>query len=426
MADGALDPGEAQEGLERTLADLRLMADVSAALVSSLDAGDVLGRLARLAVPALADWCAAYLVADGVSRVAVVHRDPDVEPPSGAEGPMPSPDPLSENPVERVLAGDGPLLADQGSAPTSDLARAHRELTDALGLHTEVLVPLQARRRVLGALSLVRAAPDRPFTDDDLQLVGDIAHHAALALDNARLYAAQRDAAQRLQRALLPELPSLGRLQLAARYAPAQEGAEVGGDWYDAFVLPDGAPTLTVGDVSGHDLTAAVQMSRLQSMLRTLAWEHREPPSAIMRRLDGLVQYYSEHTATAVYGRLEGADGGPLVFRWTNAGHYPPLLVAGDGATRFLDDDGDVLLGTGADPERRDIVTELPRGSTLLIYTDGLVERRGEDVDRGMVRLRQQAAQAAGEPPGALCDGLLEHTPEPAEDDVVLLAVRVP
>lgn len=418
--------GDAEADVERSLSGLRLLVEVGTVLGSSLDPDDVLHRLARLMVPALADWCVANAVGEHVRRVTVVHRDPNVEAPPVPLGKLPDPDPLASTPLERMLAGEGPLVFTERSEATSALGRAHRDLIDALGTHTEILVPLRARRRVLGGLCLVRTTSDRPVTEDDLVLLQEIAHRAALALDNARLYIAQRNAAQNFQRALLPDLPSLGTVGLAARYAPAQEGAEVGGDWYDAFVLPDGAAALTIGDVSGHDLAAAVEMSKLQSMLRTLVWEHQEPPSAIMRRLDRLMHYMSIQTATAVYGRLEGGGGEPLAFHWSNAGHHPPLLITADGGTRFLARGHDVLLGAGGDWERLDAQEELPCGATLLLYTDGLVERRGEDIDRGLVRLRQQAAHFAGESPDALCDGLLSQMPDTSEDDVVLLAVRAP
>ncbi|GAA3738705.1 serine phosphatase RsbU (regulator of sigma subunit) [Spinactinospora alkalitolerans] len=417
----------AVSALEGPLSRLTLMAEVSTALGSSLDGDDVLRRLTRLLVPQLADWCTASLLGDRLRRVALVHRDPGAVPPD-TEGVLPPPDPLSESPVERVLAGEGPLLVTEFPEAATPLSRAHKELTDALGAHTEILIPLRARRRILGSLSLVRTDPERPLTEADFALVEDLAHRAALALDNARLYAAQRDTAHDFQRALLPELPDIGRLRLAARYTPAQAGAEVGGDWYDALVLPDGATALTVGDVSGHDLAAAVQMSKLQSMLRTLVWDHREPPSAIMRRLDSLLQYLPSipQTATVVYGRVEGGAGGPWQWHWANAGHLPPLLVTDEGVTRYLDAGHGVLLGVDDTLARLDARTDLPPCSTLLLYTDGLVERRGEFIERGMVRLRQQAALLARESVDAFCDGLLESMVDTPEDDVVLLALRIP
>ncbi|TDQ54183.1 PP2C family protein-serine/threonine phosphatase [Actinorugispora endophytica] len=428
MSQDAGDTGNGLDGvLEQALSRLILLAEVSTVLGSSLDGDDVPRRLARLLVPQLADWCEVDLLEDGLYRAALVHRDSDTVLPPEAERALPDPDPLSKSPVERVLAGEGPLLVEEFAAAATPLERAHRELTDALGARTEILAPLHVRQRVLGVLSLVRTDPEHPLTKDDLALVEDVARRAGLALDNARLYAAQRDAAQDFQRALLPVLPAVDHLKLAARYTAAQVGAEVGGDWYDAFVLPDGVTALAVGDVSGHDLAAAVQMSKLQNMLRALAWDNVEPPSGVMRRLDGLFQYLSdERTATAVYGRVEGPVGGPWHWRWCNAGHPAPLLVTHEGKTRYLTEGHGVLLGFDASYQRRDAREALPPLSTLLLYTDGLVERRGELLDRGMARLRQQAALLAREPVDAFCDGILAGMPTVPEDDVVLLALRVP
>ncbi|MDA0563643.1 SpoIIE family protein phosphatase [Streptomonospora sp. S1-112] len=420
---GAMADGES----ETAVAGLRLLAEVSTVVGSSLDGEDVLRRLARLVVPELADWCVVDLIGEEMRRVALVHRDPDVRPaPYTAGMTLPAPDPVAASPVERVLAGEGPLVVTDFPAARSPLGREHRQLIDAFGAHTEVLVPLRVRGRVLGVLGLVRTSPERPVTDEDLGLIQDIAHRAAIALDNARLYASVRGAAQDFQRALLPHLPDLGPLELAARYLPAQDEVEVGGDWYDAFVLPDGAAALAVGDVCGHDQTAAVDMSKLQNMLRALAWDRAEPPSGIVRRLDVLMDLLGAKTATAVFGRLHGPDGGPWSWTWSNAGHLPPLLLTPDARTRYLGGDPDLMLGTGVPMPRTDRTETLRPGCTLLLYSDGLVERRGESLSRGMVRLRQQLALRAREPVETLCDALLESMVPQRGDDVVLLALRVP
>ncbi|GAA3756281.1 serine phosphatase RsbU (regulator of sigma subunit) [Spinactinospora alkalitolerans] len=430
MADNPRGADDLDPVLERALSRLMLIAEVSTVLSSSLHTEDVLGRLARLLVPQLADWCVVELLDEELRRVALAHRDPKVVLPAGVRGPVPGPEPLADTPLERVLAGAGPLFLDhfpEEAATASPLGRAQKELVDLLGADTAILAPLRARRRVLGVLVLVRTDPDHPLSEDDLPLVEDLTHRAALAVDNARLYTAQRDAAQDFQRALLPELPKADHLQMAARYTAAQVSAEVGGDWYDAFVLPDGVTALVAGDVSGHDRSAAVQMAQLRSMLRALAWDHQEPPSAIMRRLDGLLHHLgTTKTATALYGRIEGPVGGPWRWRWTNAGHPPPLLVTREGETRYLTGGHGLLLGVDDSRVRPDAEEELPPRSTLLLYTDGLIERRGESLHRGMTRLRRQAAALAGAPVGDFCDGLLEGVLDTPADDVVLLALRVP
>ncbi|MFC7328645.1 PP2C family protein-serine/threonine phosphatase [Marinactinospora rubrisoli] len=420
---GTFDPT-----LQRAMTRLSLLAEVSTTLSSSLHTEEVLQRLARLLVPRLADWCVVDLVEDEVWHAAFAHRDPKATMPTGSEGLIPPPDPFSDTPLERALAGAGPLLIEsfpQGQADTP-LGRMQRDAQRRFGADTAIVAPLLARHRVLGVLSLVRADPEHPLTAEDLDLVEDLAWRAALAVDNARLYAAQRDTAKDFQLSLLPELPDVAGLEMQARYRAAEAAAEVGGDWYDAFLLPDGATAVVVGDVAGHDRTAAMQMGHLSSMLRALAWDRREPPSEIMRRLDTMLHYLSKaQTATAIFGRLDCAPSGRWGLCWTNAGHPPPLLTAADSETRFLVAGHDLLLGMTELDSRPDAWTELPENSTLLLYSDGLVERRGEALDRGMLRLRQQAALLAREPLARFCDELLNGVPAGAPgDDVVLLAVR--
>ncbi|RCV49998.1 PP2C family protein-serine/threonine phosphatase [Marinitenerispora sediminis] len=419
--------GTFSPGLRRAMTRLALLADVSTALSSSLNTEEVLQNLARLLVPRLADWCVVDLVEDEAWHAAFAHRDPEVTMPTGSEGRIPPPDPFSDTPLERALAGAGPVLVESfptGQADTP-LGRMQRDAQRRFGADTAIVAPLLARHRVLGALSVVRADPAHPLTAEDLDLVEDLAWRAALAVDNARLYAAQRDTAQDFQLSLLPELPHIPGLEMEARYQAAEATAEVGGDWYDAFVLPDGATAVVVGDVAGHDRAAAVQMGHLRSMLRALAWDRREPPSEIMRRLDTMLHYLSDaQTATAVFGRIEGAAAGRWRLCWSNAGHPPPLLTTADSETRFLTDGHDMLLGAVEGCGRPDARTALPEESTLLLYSDGLIERRGEPLHRGMLRLRQQAAVVAREPLPRFCDALLEGMPDTPTDDVVLLAVR--
>jgi serine phosphatase RsbU (regulator of sigma subunit) len=209
---------------------------------------------------------------------------------------------------------------------------------------------------------------------------------------------------------------------------------EVGGDWYDAFLLADGVMALVIGDVVGHDLQAAAHMAEVRNMLRALAWDHQEPPSIIMRRLDEAVTNTSDAPmATLVFARVEGPEGGPWKFHWVTAGHPPPLLVTRDGATRFLEAGHGPLIGMSATlrlgldwPDARE---ELPPESILLLYTDGLVESRDRPIDLGMAKLRHHAGVLACRPEewtiDEYCDELLARI-EPRGDDVALLALRLP
>jgi serine phosphatase RsbU (regulator of sigma subunit) len=277
-------------------------------------------------------------------------------------------------------------------------------------------------------MTLGRTAPDAGFSTADLTLLEDITRRAGLALSNSRLYQRQRHIAETMQRHLLPQLPQVPELQMAARYLPAPDASQVGGDWYDAFPLSDGATALVIGDVVGHDIDAAAGMAQVRNMLRALAWSHQEHPAAVVNRLDEAMNRISSvTTATLVLARLHhDADQG-WTLRWTNAGHPPPLLVTHDGQAHFLDSGPVLLLGTGSSFHRKDTTLALPSGSTLLLYTDGLIESPADGLDAGMARLRRHAAALAHRPVETLCDLILERVrPHDNDDDVALLTVRVP
>lgn len=428
-----MDGGEVDAAGRAALERLRLLNEAAVVLSSTLDAVEGLQRVSRVLVPALADWCVADLLdTDGeVQRVCVVHRDPEVRVSDlvGTLPPLPA-DP--SGPLSRVLRGAGTVLLTEGEVPAvadapDPFSAVNLELFDRLGGHTLIVAPLRVRGRVLGALTAVRG-PDRAVLQEpDMALVEDLAHRMALAVDNGRLHAETQDIAVRLQRSLLPDLPSVPDLQIAARYAPAADSAQVGGDWYDCFVLPQGDTALIIGDVTGHDLQATVTMSQVRNMLRGIACDRMEPPARILRRLDlALTALYGLRTATCVYSLVKGPAGGPYRLVWSTAGHPPPLLVTFDGETRFLDGGHGLLLGVDPDDERADASCDLPGRSTVLLYTDGLVERRGESLDHGLTRLRQRAAALSRYGLNEMCDELLAGLAAGTHDDVALLAVRLP
>ncbi|CAM5734015.1 hypothetical protein SMICM304S_05210 [Streptomyces microflavus] len=206
----------------------------------------------------------------------------------------------------------GPVLLTDFPPPkdTDDpLYAREKELFERLAADTAVVAPLRARRQVLGVLTLARTRSEAPLTEDTLSLVEDLAHRVALAVDNARLHAEAHHAAERLQRSLLPDLPTDGPLDVVARYRPASASARVGGDWYDAFVMPDGAMTLIIGDVAGHDLRAAVMMSQTRNMLRGIACDRKEPPGKILARLDAAHHIlYPDQTLTCIYALVDRRD----------------------------------------------------------------------------------------------------------------------
>ncbi|MFD5654047.1 PP2C family protein-serine/threonine phosphatase [Streptomyces sp. NPDC127039] len=419
--------------LQQSLDRLTLLNQISAAMSSTLDAVEGLGRVCRVLVPALADWCVADMMDDGgrLERVCFSHRDTGTDA-AGPAGALPPPPQTLSTLLARVLRGGVPLLltADllsTGQEASGLSAAMHLELFDRLAAESAIVAPLRARRRALGGLVLVRDSGRRPFDDVDVALVEDLTHRMALAVDNARLHAEANAIAERLQRSLLPELSDSGGLRVTARYAPAAATAEVGGDWYDSFVLPQGDTTLIIGDVSGHDLRAAVTMSQLRNMLRGIACDRQEPPGIILRRLDTAMEtLYPHRTATCVYGLLKGPQGGPYQLEWSRAGHPPPLLVTEDGDTNFLREAHGLLLGVDPRAERASAVTPLPAGSTLLLYTDGLIERRGEWLGHGMTRLRQHAAALVTDDLDTMCDEMIDRLAAESDDDIALLALRLP
>jgi serine phosphatase RsbU (regulator of sigma subunit) len=288
--------------------------------------------------------------------------------------------------------------------------------------------PLITRGSVLGALALIWD-DTHPLTEQDRVTIEALASYSAQAVQRAGLLQERLDALVTLQSALLPELPESSGLELAARYRPAASRDQVGGDWYDAVVTPSGATSLMVGDVVGHDIAAAAVMGRLQTMLRTIAWTLSEGPGAQVQRLDRAVQDLAvDAMATLVYARVEADDGTEgRVLRWTNAGHPPPLLVTAEGTATFLDEGvPDLMVGVQHDTERTDNTAVLPPRSTLLLYTDGLVERRGETITAGLARLADAAQRHHGLAVDEFLDAVLGDLlgPELA-DDVAVLAVQL-
>ncbi|MET7814327.1 SpoIIE family protein phosphatase [Streptomyces sp. NPDC005395] len=436
--DGGRSPGVPEAGARAAgargglsaLDRLTLLAELGAQLNNTLDLDEGLQRAGRLLTERLADWCVVDLyTADArVDRACVVHRDPRALRPGAYEGALSEVSEESRGPLARVLRGAGPLLltdAPQRSRTGSALDRSYVELFRELGAGSAVVAPLRARRRIFGALTLARAPGGRPFTEDDLTLVDDLVHSLALGVDNARLYQDTRSIAERLQRSLLPVLPEVEGLRLAARYAASSTTAQVGGDWYDSFVLPGGNTALIIGDVTGHDLDAAIAMSQLRSMLRGIAVDREEPPAEVLRRLD-LANHslHREATGTCVYGLVKGPAHGPWELTHSSAGHLPPLLVTRDGRARYLDGGAGLLLGMDPDAARATAHDALPAHSTLLLYTDGLVERRDEPLDDALERLRRHAAELAHEPLDVFCDELLIGLGADSVDDIAVLAVR--
>ncbi|MFJ9825190.1 SpoIIE family protein phosphatase [Streptomyces sp. NPDC101160] len=410
---------------------LALLAETTTLLTSTLDIHEALRRLINLVVPRLADWAVIDLIGerDEVQRFAVAQaQNGGVTFREDLQGPMPPVPQESSMPLSRALRGVASSLAGPETyhgPPDSGIAVEQQRLFKATGMHSAVMVPLRSLHDVLGALTLGRADQPRRFTAADTVLLEDIARRAGFALENARLYERQRKVAETMQRHLLPKLPYTPGRTMTARYLPAPDASQVGGDWYDAFTLRDGATALVIGDVVGHDLDAAAGMAQLRNMLRAYALSQEKPPSRIVEWLDRAVLDVAEVSmATLVFVRMTQRKN-HCELSWTNAGHPPPLLVTHEGVARYLTEGHGILLGVAPDEDRPDATTEFPPGATLLLYTDGLIESPGHSLADGLTNLRRHAASLAHRPLESFTDQLLARArPVDNDDDVALLAIR--
>jgi serine phosphatase RsbU (regulator of sigma subunit) len=420
----------ARESAEAARARVALLAEATSVLTATLEPTTALERLAALLVPGLADWCRVDLFDEtvGVRRAAMTHVDPATEAALGAVEDGVPVDPSSDAPVSHVLRTGNPLLLEEAtddilvaSARTLDQLDVYR----SLGLRSLIVVPVEARGDVLGALTLGSASSGRRFDEDDLALARDLGRRAGLAIDNAHLYQREHRTAAVLQEALLPkELPGVPGLALAARYLPATTGAEVGGDWYDVLPLADGRVGLVIGDVVGHDIEAASVMGTLRHVLRAYAWPGGGPASVI-RRVDELALGPQPGAlATLVYAIY---DPSRRELAWSSAGHPPPLLVRPDGRTDYLLGANSTLVGVGPDVDRTEQTATLDVGATLVLYTDGLVETREDSLTDGLERLAALAENRASASPDELVDLLLAdvEAAEQRKDDVAILVARM-
>jgi serine phosphatase RsbU (regulator of sigma subunit) len=426
----------AREALEGRLAVARrsqeFLLEASDVLAGATDYADTLEQLARIAVPRLGDLCLIDVVDRGrFRREAARHADPALQPvadvlmahPPSMDGEHPAAEAVRDGRTRWAAE----LPDDRLRATTHD--DEHLAAVRRLRFRSFITVPLAASGELLGVVTVVACGDTPPFGPDDVALVEELAGRVAQVVLKARRYDREHEIAVALQRSMLTALPDLGAVEVAARYVPAQRDIQVGGDWYDAFVPEDGSPVLVIGDVVGHDLAAATVMGQVRNALRALAWGRSDRPADVLTALDAFNgALRMTDFATVLYGVLEGDDGGGTRFRWSNAGHLPPLLVTADGEARFLRDVRDLVIGVGLGGAvtRREACTVLPPGSTVLLYTDGLVERRGHHLTEGLEALRAVACGLAGRPLGALCDEILAALAGDREDDVALLAVRVP
>ena len=434
--------GAAGEGLpELDRARRRLAAQIAAAdqIGTTLDIDATCDELARFTVPAMADLTIVEVLpygigdrGDGVGDVPPRMRRTALACTAAVRGRLGYFTMLgeparagAESAVARSLRAGGPVAVNLASedelgilAGCGDDAAAYR----LVGVDSILAVPLVARGRVIGALTMARAGgKERCFTEDDVILVQDLADRAAISVENARQYADSQRITLELQRALLVEPgPPHSNLEIAARYLPVGGRNLVGGDWYEVIRLPFGRTLLVMADVMGHGMEAAVDMSSYRSIIRELG-SMDLPPHGILAHLDTVIaENESARPATCL---LAVAD--PNRERWTlaSAGHLPPALFVAGRPTELIHSPIGPPLGTGVGGYEQVTVDLLP-DQILLLYTDGLVERRGEDIDISLARLASVDFPPTGELKDLLQVVLRALATSTPEDDIAILAAR--
>lgn len=418
---------------------LAMLSEASIRVGSSLDLERTAQELADLAVPRFAD-AVTVDVLDALAR--------GDEPGMGLTGGVAlrrlGKAPLSGSKVTDVLAPLGrtllfpvaapytqalvarhPFLAgrldEQAVAPAARYSAEPAQLV-AVGVHSLVMAPLVARDTVLGVATFYRTRPVGPFGSEDVTLAGELAARAALSIDNARLYHHEHDTAVVLQRSMLPQhiTPPPG-IAVSHRYLPASDVNEIGGDWYDVLPVSGGKAALLIGDVMGHGIAAAAVMGRLSASVRALARLDLSPVR-LLHQLEAVLGDLTEPMlATFLYVVCDPATGRCTV---TRAGHPPPALVLPDGTVRLLDTPPGVPLGVGGVAFTPTEIT-VPPGSLLVLYTDGLIEARGSDLDERLAELTRLLADPQRQL-DHLCDSLITHlVPAAADDDVALLVACI-
>jgi GAF domain-containing protein len=422
---------EARREAESAHHQLELLAELTASLAGTMDVDEAMRRLGDIVTAALADWCVIAVADDpgGPARVCAAHCDPQRATDMTRLAELAAGSRADLRAMLMAVRGRGrPVRTADGATDLRDrISDAElAEITTRAGFGGSLIVPIvsSVRRRALGAILMVNR-PDRPaFTAAEEWTAAEVGRRAGLAVENSRLYREQRHVAEVLQRSLLTELPEIPGVELYARYLPAQDGAAVGGDWYDAFTQPDGSVMVAVGDVSGHDIEAAATMGQLRNLVRGDAYGRDEEPGVLLTALDQTLHGLRvPASATAVLARVRKAWSGYQV-GFANAGHPPPLLLLPDGNVQVWWVPPEPLLGLPPREPRTTARRFVPAGSTLVLYTDGLVEDRDQLLDDGIARLSAVLRENATRPGDELCARLLEVSPR-RSDDIALLLVRL-
>jgi PAS domain S-box-containing protein len=427
----------AEQAVRDSRERLAFLAEASALLSSSLNYRTTLDRLANLVVPSLADWCAVDVIEENetLRRVAVAHADPakrdiasrlvGIRPDEG-DGAV----------LRRVVSSGEAVIAEDGveACGGSSSDPEIRRLILELGCRTALVVPLVARGRTLGAMTLVTTTDERTYGPADAALAEDLARRAALAVDNARLYSERSHVARTLQRSLLPpHLPEIPGVEIAARYHAAGEGNEVGGDFYDVFRTGKDDWAVVIGDVCGKGADAAAVTALARYTIRAAAMQARKPSRVLATLNEALLaeggtrDSMDRRFCTVAYTRLRPTEKGVRVTS-TSGGHPIPLIMRADGSIEGACRVG-TLIGVLAETNLSDRSAQLNDDDVLLLYTDGIIEARSPDGVFGEERLRGLVSTCAGLNASEIAQRIeqaaLDFQDGNPRDDIALLVVRV-
>ena len=418
---------------ERVNARLSLLTDLTTELAGLSNESEIFERLVRAVVPAMADW-STVVVPEGeeLVRVAAIHRDPTLDGlakrligayPHSFSGPSPgvvayrSGQPLVMTRLAQEIVED---LDD--STASAAYGRTLLLLGDGPGLIT----PIRCRGEVAACMTLVRVEGEA-FSQADIRVIDEVASRISTALEHARHVQTQRETASALQDAALPKtLPTFDRLQLAAGYRAATEGSQVGGDWYDAFALQGGRVALVVGDAAGHGLEAAAVMAQMRNALRAHLFASLSPAESLVGLSSLLAAHEPDAFATIICVVIDPVTG---YVTWASAGHPAPILVSPDGTSAYLQGLPGPPVGW-VDTEFECPIVEhqmvLRPADRLILFTDGLIERRTVNIDIGLTHLMILAEQTSGIDAPSACETILRDILSVShEDDVCLLVAEI-
>jgi len=414
----------------RAQAQLTFVADVSTRLHGAVTRNELYERLSRTVITHTADWCTVVVPSgEELIRVAAAHRDPILDGlakrlvggyPHPFSGPSPgvvvyrSGEPLRLKQLAQQIVTD---LDD--SIASAAYGRTLRLLGDGPGL----IMPIYFNGEVVAVLTMVRSGGE-PFGDADIATMTQVTATVTDLLDDTMHLETQRETASALQAAALPRtLPSSDRLALAAGYRAASEGAQVGGDWYDAFELQSGRIALVVGDAAGHGLAAAALMTQMRNALRAHLFDSFGPSESIAKLSSFIATQEPEAFATLICVEIDPATGEGI---WASAGHPAPILLNCEGVSVHLQGKPAPPIGS-ADPQSLGRPVEHPvvlkAGDRMVMFTDGLFERRGVDIEIGLTHLMITAEQTHGTDAGTACESILRGMLVGSHDDDVCLLI---